>query len=294
MKLSPSGGALRYSSYLGGNFEELGFGIALRTVGTDHEVYLTGMTNSPDFRGNLPDDGNQFNGGVPDPFFVDAYAVKFVLDAGNNATPAWATFIGGQNDDGGNGIAVDADGHAIVVGGTRSLDFPVTDTAFDTSYNTNQDAFVAKLDVDGACCLYATFLGGAGNDEAFAVALDSTGHVYVTGRAGAGFPTSPGAFDTSHNGGEDVFVARIDTAAGGRRVARVRDLHRRRGGRARTRHRRRSHHGARRRGGVDHLGQLPGHRGRDPGRDRASTTTCSSSRCTRAGTACSTARISAR
>jgi hypothetical protein len=111
---------------------------------------------------------------------------------------------------------VDDAGHAIVVGDTNSTDCPATPAnAFDTTHNGGLDAFVAKLDTDGSCCLYATYLGGPGADQALAVALDAGGHAYVAGRAAAGFPTSAGAFDTTHNGGVDAFAARIDTEAAG-------------------------------------------------------------------------------
>ncbi len=211
VKLNAAGDALLYSTFLGGSYDELAQGLALRTVGLTHEVYVTGLTDSPDFpaAGDPP-----FNGGVPDVGLVDAFVARLTIAANQSATLDWATFVGGSNDDSGASVAVDSDGHAYVVGDTRSNNFPVTPgNAFDTSYNTNQDAFLAKLDADGSCCLYATYLGGANSDKAHGVALDVNGDAYFTGVAGAGFPTSAGAFDTSHNGGEDVFVARFDPDA---------------------------------------------------------------------------------
>jgi hypothetical protein len=58
---------------------------------------------------------------------------------------AYATFLGGSDWDSGGAIAVDASGAAYVAGGTGSSDFPTTPAAFDTTYNGDADAFVAKL-----------------------------------------------------------------------------------------------------------------------------------------------------
>jgi hypothetical protein len=57
----------------------------------------------------------------------------------------YSTFLGGMNEDAGNGIAVDRSGNAYVTGGTRSADYPTAPGAFDTTFNGNEDAFVTKL-----------------------------------------------------------------------------------------------------------------------------------------------------
>jgi hypothetical protein len=61
---------------------------------------------------------------------------------------------------------------------------------------------------------YSTFLGGSNQDVAFAIAVDSGGAAYVTGQtASSDFPTTPGAFDTSRNGGiYDAFVTKLDAS----------------------------------------------------------------------------------
>jgi hypothetical protein len=63
--------------------------------------------------------------------------------------------------------------------------------------------------------VYSTFLGGTGDDFASAIAVDSAGEAYVAGRTlSSDFPTTPGAFDTSYNGGSyggDAFVTKVDT-----------------------------------------------------------------------------------
>jgi len=85
-----------------------------------------------------------------------------------------------------------------VLGSTLSTDFPITPGAFDPSHNGSWDVFVAQLSPSGGGLVYATFLGGDNDDEGYDIALDRTGYVYVIGETlSAGFPTTPGAFDTA-------------------------------------------------------------------------------------------------
>lgn len=99
-----------------------------------------------------------------------------------------------------SGLAVDAAGNAYLVGSTSDPKFPVTAGALQSTYNgpanpplpgvpPPSDAFVAKLNPQGTAMVYATFLGGSGDDAATGLALDSAGVVYVTGTtASSDFP----------------------------------------------------------------------------------------------------------
>jgi hypothetical protein len=69
---------------------------------------------------------------------------------------------------------------------------------------------MTKLDPSGSALEYSTYLGGAGDDEGFGIAVDGSGDSYVTGHAcSSDFPTTAGAFDTSPNGMCDGFVAKF-------------------------------------------------------------------------------------
>jgi hypothetical protein len=108
----------------------------------------------------------------------------------------YATIIGGINSDVGSGIAVDWNGNAYVVGYTESLNFPTSPDAMrpaNTGWEGNVDGFVLKLEASGSELVYSTLLGGDDhNDFATDVAVDSSGHAYVTGHTvSADFPAGP-------------------------------------------------------------------------------------------------------
>ncbi len=99
-----------------------------------------------------------------------------------------------------------------------SDDFSTTQSAFDTSFGGGiWDAFVIKLNAAGSGLDYGTFLGGYAPDTGQGIAVDRAGNAYVTGNTqSANFPTTPGAFDTSFNVGDDdlpdAFVVKLDPA----------------------------------------------------------------------------------
>jgi hypothetical protein len=130
--------------------------------------------------------------------------------AGTTSTLLYSTYLGGSDSDNVRDLAFDSEGNVYIVGTTSSPDLPTTPGAHDGSYNGDMDAFVAKLSSDGSTLLYSTYLGGSGHDGVDAIAVDDEGNVYVTGTThSTDFPTTPGALDSSLNGGRDVFVAKL-------------------------------------------------------------------------------------
>lgn len=212
VKLNPSGRALVYATFLGGSGYDYGNGIAVDGTGS---TYVAVMTGSRDFPTTVEAFDTGYNGGS------DAFVVK--LNPSGSGL-AYATFLGGSGNDWVAEIVVDGTGNAYVTGGTGSADFPTTAGAFDTGFNGPYtgpygDTFVAKLNSAGSGLIYATFLGGGGDDSCFSIAVDETNSAYVAGRTSSiDFPTTPDAYDTSFNGGDDdAFVAKLDPA--GNRLA---------------------------------------------------------------------------
>src|SRR5207244_2854092 len=78
------------------------------------------------------------------------------------------------------------------------------------------DAFVLKLSPDGKSLVYATYLGGNGDDFGSSVAVDTAGNAYVVGFTGSGsFPVTPGSFQTGKDGSADAFLAKLNPTGTG-------------------------------------------------------------------------------
>ncbi len=200
-KLNPAGSALLYATFLGGSMNSGGFAIAVDGSGA---AYVTGCTYSSDFPTTPGAFDTTHNGSY------DAFVAK-LNPAGS--TLAYATFLGGGGNDYGEAIAVDGSGAAYVTGWSESSGFPTTPGAFDRTWNDGYDAFVTKLKPAGSALAYATFLGGGDWDDGWAIAVDGGGAAYVTGYTNSpDFPATPGAFDTTHNGYWDAFVAKLNPA----------------------------------------------------------------------------------
>src|SRR5439155_228724 len=215
-KLNATGSALVYSTYLGGGDDDEGFGMAVDATGN---AYVTGQTLSTNF---------PTTAGTVQPGFagtIDAFMTK-LNPTGSGLV--YSTYLGGDSDDLGNGIAVDATGNAYVTGLTFSTNFPTTPGAVREIFGGILDAFMVKLNPAGTALVYSTFLGGSSLDEGFGIAVDTAGSAYVTGGTESpDFPTTPGAVQTGFGGTPDAFVAKlaeINTPAGGNVLVQPVDL----------------------------------------------------------------------
>jgi len=203
-QLSPTGSILVYSTYLGGTgtFGDYAFALALDAQGAATVAGFTGSTDFPTTPGAFD---TSFHGGYG---YLDAFVTRL---SPTGSSLLYSTFLGGTGDDRAYAVTLDAQGAATVAGWTESTDFPTTPAAFNTSLNGGRDAFVTRLSPTGSSLLYSTFLGGVGDEFATALALDAQGAATVAGLTfSANFPTTPGAFDRSYNGGyNDAFVTRL-------------------------------------------------------------------------------------
>jgi hypothetical protein len=201
-KLDPTGSTLIYSTFLG---EGTGHGIAVDTNGS---AYITGNVQGP-----FPT-----TSGAVQRTSGGAFVTK--LDP-TGTTLIYSTLLGGSRSEGGEAIAVDADGNAYVTGYTYSANFPTTPGAFQpifggarnppNRFGPDPDAFVTKLNPTGSALVYSTYLGGSGTEFGRGIAVDANGNAYVTGSTGSiNFPTTPGAFQPTWGGGPyDAFVTKL-------------------------------------------------------------------------------------
>ncbi len=211
-KVSADGTSLVFCGYIGGAGGDTAGGVAIDSA---RNVYVAGETSSteatfpetvgPDLTWNMGRDG---------------FVAKVKADG---TALLYAGYIGGDSDDMLEAIAVDAaTGEAFVAGQTLSSDgsLPLS-VGPDLSGNGGQDAFVAKVSANGASLLFAGLIGGADEDGAAGIAVDSSNYVYVVGytkSTEATFPVTVGP-DLTHNGGDDAFVACVHGNGVGLRYA---------------------------------------------------------------------------
>jgi len=194
---------LIYSTYLGGADFDQGKGIAVDAFGN---TYVTGFTKSTDFPvADAPPQA--FNAGSLDVFVTKINAAGSAL--------VYSTYFGGNRDDEGKSIAVDANGSAYVTGRTISDDFPVAGTPTQAFKAGNNDAFVAKLNPNGSALVYSTYLGGFRTDKGNGIAVDADGNAYLTGSTeSSDFPTAnPFQPNLGEGGGilsGDAFVTKLN------------------------------------------------------------------------------------
>ncbi len=211
-ELSSDGASLIYSTYWGGAQDDVGTGIAVDSNG---DAYLSGYTDSSGFPVSPGAFQTAYGGGAH-----NGFVVKFT---GGCAQLGYSTLLGGSGDDYVYAAAVDSAGNAYVTGATNSTNFP-TLNAFQPNYAGGQcavapntfpcyDAFAAKLNPAGSALLFSTYLGGTGSDYGYALALDSSANVYVTGyTTSPNFPTTSGAFQRAFGGAYDVFVTKLNNS----------------------------------------------------------------------------------
>jgi uncharacterized protein (TIGR03437 family) len=233
-KLAPSGNKLLYSTYFGGMFDDIGMAIAVDGAGN---AYVAGGTASPDFpvtvgaiQGSLRGAGGEpVEPCCAQPYWDpgDAFVARF------NATGGlvFSTTIGGGQDDVALSIALDTSGNIYIGGFTISSDFPTTPGALQRSFGGVEqqnvfrftgDGFITKINSAGTKILYSTYFGGTGDDCVAAIAVDSSGDVYMTGwTSTTNLPTTPGAVQSGYAGYDtlpylieqlygDAFVAKLN------------------------------------------------------------------------------------
>lgn len=194
-RFTADGSALDYATVLGGGSLDIGYGVATNAAG---QVVVVGETISPDFprtAGVQPSDEST------------AFAARLSPDG---SALEYSLLVGGDGPDQPRAVVLDDGGNAIIAGSTFSTNLATTNLAYDRSYNGSGDAFVVGIG-DGEIA-FSTYLGGFDNDTADALAFTTDRRVVVAGGTlSIDFPTTPGAFSTTHAGIRDAFVAWLST-----------------------------------------------------------------------------------
>jgi len=195
-----SGGAVVYSTFVGGIGIDQPLGIAVDPAGN---AYVTGYTTSRDFPFINAFQG-QFSGGTDDAFLFKVNAAGTALD--------YSTLIGGEGSDEATRVAVDDAGGAYITGYTGSILFPTVKPhqalpAGDTT-NGDLDAFITRFAPDGKSLVFSTFFGGFDKDSGTGIALDRAGNIYVGGYTSSFDLPSVNATQGFIGGNRDAFVSK--------------------------------------------------------------------------------------
>lgn len=186
---------LAYSTYLGGNDYDSGFGVAVDTSGN---IVVAGTTASTNFSTANPFQSQ--NGGS-----TDVFVTKFNP---SGSSLIYSTYLGGHGSDNCENLALDSSGNAYVTGFTASGNFP-TKNAIQSKRTGGQNVFLSKLDPSGNL-LFSTFYGGSGIDQAYGLAVDSSGVYIVGSTSSVNFPVQ-NAFQPKLASLEDSFLAKFTT-----------------------------------------------------------------------------------
>jgi hypothetical protein len=205
-KLNSTGSAIIYSTYLG---TSTGFGSKIAVNQATGDAVFAGNTGTPHFpttpgayKERLCESQQTCSG--------FSYSGGFIVKFSATGSAVYSTLFPNTSI---NDVALDADANAVV-GGTATQFFQTTPGAFQPTTSGGVEGFVAKLNSTGSALVFGTFLGGGlQSDRVRGVAVDAGGNVYATGQTqNTGFPTTPGAFDQTFNGGEDGFLTKLNPA----------------------------------------------------------------------------------
>jgi uncharacterized repeat protein (TIGR01451 family) len=176
-KLNPTGSAVIYSTFLGGDISQAGYAIAVDGAGT---AIVTGDTDSPNFPTS-----NALQSSIKGS--VDPFVAKLTP----SGSFVYVTLLGGTGIDRGTGAAIDGSGNGYIAGFTTSPDFPVTVGAFQTHSGGSEDGFIVKMNPTGTALVYSSYLGGSSVDTPFGLAVDPSGAAVIVGATfSPDFPTA--------------------------------------------------------------------------------------------------------
>ncbi len=193
LRLSEDGSTLEYSTYFGGSRTDHCYDVE---VDRDGYVYVIGATGSSDLPITEGAFQASYGGGI-----YDGFVIKL---ASNMTELVYSTYFGGSGDwpngiEAPRAMVVDTDGNVIVTGRTSSYDFPTTPGAYSRSLSGgNNDVFLLKLNTTGESLVFSTFYGGSEREEAYDLAIDARGYLYIAGYTdSSNFPVTSGSFQDS-------------------------------------------------------------------------------------------------
>ncbi len=155
---------LIFSTYSGATDDNFGF---TATYDSEGNLYAGGVTTDA-FGGEYPVTAGAFQltykGGdleAPVNLACDITISKYSSDG---KQLIYATYLGGIKNEYPHSLVVDNNDNLVIMGTSKSVDFPISADAYDNTQNGDIDIIVSKLSKDGTTLLGSTFVGGLGSD----------------------------------------------------------------------------------------------------------------------------------
>lgn len=198
VKLNVTTSKLEFSTFVGGKSGDIVRDIILSR---DGDVCAVGNTNSLDFPTT---EGSYDDLTTGD----DGFLLK--LD-GDDGSLVFSTLVGVG---GAYYLAETEDGDFFTIGGIDNDDCPVTDDAYDKTYNGYNDMQLLRFSSDGSYLEFASYIGGSGDDFASGLHINENGTIVIGGMTkSTDFPVTDDAFQQDNNGYMDVFFLRLSVDA---------------------------------------------------------------------------------
>ena len=193
---------ISFSTYIGGSLNEE---LNSLKVDSDGRVFLTGNTNSTDF---------PVTAGVYKDTLTNSHDIFVALLNSNGTDLIYSTYVGGSSNDYSRDIAIDTFGNSYIFGTSNSEDYPITSGAYQDEKADGYDVVISKLNPDGSELLFSTYIGGNGEDWAYAGAVQGIINAFVGGKTTLAttnnYPVTAGAFQTTFGGGaSDAYISKL-------------------------------------------------------------------------------------
>jgi hypothetical protein len=191
---------LVYCTYIGGNVTDYSPTLIIDSIGNS---YITGFTSSLDYP-TTPGAYNSINNDNDDSFITKLNS--------SGSDLVYSTYLGGNQNDFGDYLAIDNYGNTYITGLTLSSDFPTTNNAYNRNSNGDDDGYITKLNSTGSTLIYSTYIGGSAYDCAIAIIVDLEGNSIITGNTySTNYPTTMGAYNVGYNGGStDIILTKMN------------------------------------------------------------------------------------
>jgi len=197
-KIDASGSNMIFSTYIGSGGMEISYDIE---VDSKENIIITGITGDSDYPTTSNAIDRSHNGAN------DGFITK-LNPSGSNLI--FSTFIGGSFDEVSSSIKIDSDDNIVVIGNSRSDNFPTVTGCYDTTINGQSDVFLLKINSTGSSIIRSTFIGGGDIDEGYDLQINSQGNIVFTGTTKSSDYPTLNPFDSSINGNLDSYISIVD------------------------------------------------------------------------------------